>query len=97
MPINRKFNLAALMDACAYYCEKKHQRITFEYILIENVNDGLDQVMELARPGKKAGGKNQLDPLQHCRGFKLEASLPDAAADFLSRSPQKRSGCHHQA
>src|SRR5208337_2054724 len=32
MPINRKFNVATLIDACAYYCEKKGQRITFEYI-----------------------------------------------------------------
>ena len=86
MPINRRFNLAALIDACAYYCEKKRQRITFEYILIENVNDGLDQAAGVGQVGKKAGGKNQLDPLQYRPWPKLEASFPDAAADFLPRS-----------
>src|SRR5580700_2337156 len=69
MPINRKFNLAALMDACAYYCEKKHQRITFEYILIENVNDGLDQVVELAGLAKRLEAKINLIPYNTVEGL----------------------------
>jgi 23S rRNA (adenine2503-C2)-methyltransferase len=69
MPINRKFNLAALMDACAYYGEKKHQRITFEYILIENVNDGLDQVMELAGLAKRLEAKINLIPYNTVEGL----------------------------
>jgi 23S rRNA (adenine2503-C2)-methyltransferase len=69
MPINRKFNLAALMDACAYYCEKKHQRITFEYILIENVNDGLDQAMELARLARRLEAKVNLIPYNTVQGL----------------------------
>jgi 23S rRNA (adenine2503-C2)-methyltransferase len=69
MPINRKFNLAALMDACAYYSEKKHQRITFEYILIENVNDGLDQVMELAGLARRLEAKINLIPYNTVEGL----------------------------
>jgi 23S rRNA (adenine2503-C2)-methyltransferase len=69
MPINRKFNLAALMDACAYYAEKKHQRITFEYILIENVNDGLDQVMELAGLARRLEAKINLIPYNTVEGL----------------------------
>ncbi len=69
MPINRKFNLAALMDACAYYCEKKRQRITFEYILIENVNDGLDQAMELARLARRLEAKVNLIPYNTVQGL----------------------------
>jgi 23S rRNA (adenine2503-C2)-methyltransferase len=69
MPINRKFNLAALMDACAYYGEKKHQRITFEYILIENVNDGLDQVMELAGLARRLEAKINLIPYNSVEGL----------------------------
>ncbi|HSZ79732.1 MAG TPA: 23S rRNA (adenine(2503)-C(2))-methyltransferase RlmN [Chthoniobacterales bacterium] len=69
MPINRKFNLAALMDACAYYGEKKHQRITFEYILIENVNDGLDQVMELAGLARRLEAKINLIPYNTVEGL----------------------------
>jgi 23S rRNA (adenine2503-C2)-methyltransferase len=69
MPINRKFNLAALMDACAYYGEKKHQRITFEYILIENVNDGLDQVVELASLARRLEAKINLIPYNTVEGL----------------------------
>jgi 23S rRNA (adenine2503-C2)-methyltransferase len=69
MPINRKFNLAALMDACAYYGEKKHQRITFEYILIENVNDGLDQVVELAGLARRLEAKINLIPYNTVEGL----------------------------
>jgi 23S rRNA (adenine2503-C2)-methyltransferase len=69
MPINRKFNLATLMDACAYYGEKKHQRITFEYILIENVNDGLDQVMELAGLARRLEAKVNLIPYNTVEGL----------------------------
>jgi 23S rRNA (adenine2503-C2)-methyltransferase len=69
MPINRKFNLAALMDACAYYCEKKRQRITFEYILIESVNDGLDQAIELGRLARKLEAKVNLIPYNTVHGL----------------------------
>ncbi len=69
MPINRKFNLATLIDACAYYCEKKHQRITFEYILIENVNDGLDQAVELARLARRLEAKINLIPYNTVQGL----------------------------
>jgi 23S rRNA (adenine2503-C2)-methyltransferase len=69
MPINRKFNLAALIDACAYYCEKKRQRITFEYILIENINDGLDQAAELARLARRLEAKINLIPYNTVQGL----------------------------
>ena len=69
MPINRKFNLAALIDACAYYSEKKRQRITLEYILIENVNDTLDQAMELAKLARRLEAKINLIPYNTVQGL----------------------------
>jgi 23S rRNA (adenine2503-C2)-methyltransferase len=69
MPINRKFNLAALIDACAYYSEKKRQRITLEYILIENVNDALDQAMELAKLARRLEAKINLIPYNTVQGL----------------------------
>jgi len=38
MPVNRKFPLATLMEACRYYTKLTRQIITFEYILIEGIN-----------------------------------------------------------
>ena len=69
MPVNRKYSLATLIDACAYYTEKKRQRITFEYILIENVNDGLDQAQELARLAGKLKAKINLIPYNTVQGL----------------------------
>jgi 23S rRNA (adenine2503-C2)-methyltransferase len=69
MPINRRFNVATLIDACAYYCEKKGQRITFEYILIEQVNDQLDQAMELAKLARRLDAKVNLIPYNTVQGL----------------------------
>lgn len=49
MPINKVYPLAELMSACRYYSETTHRRITFEYALLDNVNDGLDKAQQLAR------------------------------------------------
>jgi len=69
MPINRRFNVATLIDACAYYCEKKGQRITFEYILIEQVNDQLDQAIELAKLARRLDAKVNLIPYNAVQGL----------------------------
>jgi 23S rRNA (adenine2503-C2)-methyltransferase len=69
MPINRRFNVATLIDACAYYCETKGQRITFEYILIEQVNDQLDQAMELAKLARRLDAKVNLIPYNTVQGL----------------------------
>lgn len=47
MPINRKYPLEELMEACHYWVEKTNRRITFEYILLAQVNDQLKQAQEL--------------------------------------------------
>jgi 23S rRNA (adenine2503-C2)-methyltransferase len=39
MPINRKYSLKDLMEACRYYLDKTGRRITFEYTMIDGIND----------------------------------------------------------
>jgi len=48
MPINRKYPFDELLDACRYYIEKTGRRITFEYALINGVNDRPEHAEELA-------------------------------------------------
>jgi len=48
MPVNRKYDLAALMSACRYYTKKTGRRITFEYAVIENVNSSSADAKKLA-------------------------------------------------
>lgn len=38
MPVNRKYDIAELMEACGYYSEKTGRRVTFEYAVIDGVN-----------------------------------------------------------
>ncbi len=39
MPVNRKYNIADVIEACKYYVTKTGRRITFEWALIHGVND----------------------------------------------------------
>ncbi len=48
MPIARKYDLNELMDAVKYYEKTAGRRVTFEYILIEGINDGVEQADELS-------------------------------------------------
>lgn len=47
MPINQRYPLADLMKACDYYTKKTNKRITFEYALIQDVNDREKHAYEL--------------------------------------------------
>jgi len=69
MPVNRKYPLAELMDACAYYSGRKKQRITFEFILIKGVNDDLDQAEKLARLARRIDAKINLIPYNQVHGL----------------------------
>ena len=49
MPINNKYNINELISACKYYLHKTGRRISFEYALIDGVNDSKEQAKELSR------------------------------------------------
>jgi 23S rRNA (adenine2503-C2)-methyltransferase len=69
MPVNRKYPLTELLDACAEWQRKKKQRLTFEYILIEHVNDMPEQAHALAAHAKKLGAKVNLIPCNTVEGL----------------------------
>lgn len=49
MPISNKYSVEEIMDACRYYIEKTNKRITFEYALINGVNDSEANAAELGQ------------------------------------------------
>ncbi|MFL5274738.1 MAG: 23S rRNA (adenine(2503)-C(2))-methyltransferase RlmN, partial [Anaeromyxobacteraceae bacterium] len=49
MPVNRRYPLARLLDACRAFPMKQGRRITFEYVLLGGVNDSDDDAARLAR------------------------------------------------
>jgi len=77
MPVNRKFPLAELLDACAYHASKKKQHVTFEYILIEGVNDEPAHAADLARVAKQVRAKVNCIPYNSVEG--LEWKRPSEA------------------
>lgn len=49
MPINNVYNIDKLLEACRYYIDKTNRRITFEYAMIDSVNDTDECALVLAR------------------------------------------------
>jgi 23S rRNA (adenine2503-C2)-methyltransferase len=74
MPVNRRYNVETLLDACAAYAAHKKQRLTFEYILIAGVNDFDEQSHLLAKHAQRVGAKVNLIPYNTVEG--LEWSRP---------------------
>ncbi len=48
MPVNRAYPLAKLMPMCRYYAETTGRRVTFEYLLLNDINDGEAEARQLA-------------------------------------------------
>lgn len=48
MPVNRKHPLADLLASCDYFAEKTGRRITYEYIMLKNINDSEEQARKLS-------------------------------------------------
>jgi len=69
MPVNRKYPLAELLDACDEYCSRKSQRITLEFILIEGINDTLEQAAELGRIARRLDAKINCIPYNPVEGL----------------------------
>ena len=61
MPIANKYNLSDVMEAMANYYIKTNRRITFEYSLIKNVNDGIDNAKKLCELFKLSFKNKHID------------------------------------
>ncbi|MBR3887915.1 MAG: 23S rRNA (adenine(2503)-C(2))-methyltransferase RlmN [Clostridia bacterium] len=49
MPINKRYSISEVLDACREYIKKTNRRITFEYALVNGVNDNREDAIHLAR------------------------------------------------
>ena len=83
MPVNRKYPLRELTAACEYYMQKKGRMITFEYILIEGVNSGRDQVEPLAALARRLKAKVNLIPYNNVEGLPWQRPSESAQEAFL--------------
>ncbi|MFZ5646542.1 MAG: 23S rRNA (adenine(2503)-C(2))-methyltransferase RlmN [Bacillota bacterium] len=90
VPLNRKYPLEDLMEACRFYYRRTGRRITFEYALMAGVNDSPAQAGKLARLISGMPGHVNLIPYNPVgeRGFKRPS--PEAIKKF--RAVLERSG-----
>ncbi|NLY11558.1 MAG: 23S rRNA (adenine(2503)-C(2))-methyltransferase RlmN [Firmicutes bacterium] len=77
MPINNKYPIDELINACRYYIEKTNRRITFEYALIKGFNDGKEDLDQLIRTLEGLLCNVNLIPINEFNG---EYSRPDDAS-----------------
>ena len=69
VPINRKYGLEELLDACRQFPLKRRERITFEYVMLQDVNDSAEDARRLVRLLHGIRGKVNLLPLNEAPGI----------------------------
>ena len=84
MPVNRKYDLSSLLEASRYFTSRKKQRITFEYILIADVNDSDEQARALAKHARALDAKVNLIPYNNVEGLGWARPSPDRQKKFLA-------------
>ncbi|MGH7991191.1 MAG: 23S rRNA (adenine(2503)-C(2))-methyltransferase RlmN, partial [Limisphaerales bacterium] len=80
VPVNKVHPITELMDACRHYVanqDHSHVHITFEYVMLEGVNDSLDQARELAELVKDVPCKVNLIPFNSFPGTQYRRSSQD--------------------
>lgn len=84
MPLNRRYPLTELMAACREFPLGPRQRITFEYILIEGVNDSVADAKRLVKLLHGIKSKVNLIPFNPHEGSALRPPAPAAIEAFQS-------------
>ena len=75
VPLNRKYPIAQLLDACRNYPGVSNaRRITFEYVMLKSVNDSIEDAKALVRLLKGIPAKINLIPFNPWPGSKYECS-----------------------
>ena len=82
MPANRGRGVAKLMDECEAYFKKTGRRISFEYAMIDGVNDSPEQAALLAKHAARVGAHVNLIPLNHVDESPLKPTPPERIAAF---------------
>lgn len=85
VPLNRKYPIAELLAACQHYiADKPHRRITWEYVLLDGVNDSESHAHALAALIKHIPSKVNLIPFNPFPNTRYQRSSPAAIARFHS-------------
>jgi 23S rRNA (adenine2503-C2)-methyltransferase len=86
VPINRLHPISELLEACWHYIDEQNGRsVTFEYVMLEGVNDSPAQARALARLLKGHPAKVNLIPFNPFPGTRYQRSKPETIRAFLDQ------------
>mgnify|MGYP002232804285 CR=1 FL=1 len=85
MPVNKAFNMDSLRKGVADYIEKTNRRVTFEYILLDDVNDSLAHARQLAHYMRGLNAYVNLIPYNSVdeHGFKPSSHVEEFKDELL--------------
>ena len=89
VPINRKSGIEDLLNACRRFPLKRRERITFEYVMLKDVNDTPEDARRLVRLLSGIKGKVNLLPLNEAAGIPFERPS-DAVVNRFARILSER-------
>ena len=93
LPVNKKYKIDDVIKACRYYVEKTHRRITFEWALINGVNDTPEVAQKLAARLKGLLCHVNGIPLNPTLGYSGQATSRERAAAFKESLEQAGIPC----
>ena len=82
MPINRKFPIEKLLEACRHFPLRGGRRITFEYVLLKGINDSVEDARRLAGLLRPIKAKINLIPFNSHPGCRYERPDEDSILRF---------------
>lgn len=83
MPANRGRGVDKLIEACRSYYDKTGRRISFEYAMIDGVNDTAGHARLLAKHAKTVSAHVNLIPLNHVEERRFQPSTPEHLKAFI--------------
>lgn len=85
VPLNKRYPLSVLIDACREYFDTTRRRISFEWALIEDTNDRQSDAVELAEIALGVGAHVNLIPLNPTPGYLVKGSSRQAVQAFADK------------
>ncbi|MEB2334922.1 MAG: 23S rRNA (adenine(2503)-C(2))-methyltransferase RlmN [Anaerolineaceae bacterium] len=82
LPVNKRYKIDDVIEACKYYVEQTHRRITFEWALIDHVNDSPETAQKLAARLKGLLCHVNAIPLNPTTGYAGKATSRERAIAF---------------
>ena len=84
MPINTKYGIAKILDAVKVYQRKLKERVTFEYVMIKDMNDSATRVKQLVKPLRPVKCIDNLIEYNHHPACRFKGSSRERMSRFAA-------------